>query len=272
MSFFSSLFSSSNTRQSSEAIAVGVGYADCSSPEEKVAWLHSSDGQNVLARRPRLKQLYDEGKLVQMVYNPQWSERLDMWLSGNKGGGGGTGVSASRIATLVPHAGIQYTQSLASISDEDRFKILCDGYTILPGVIPEAFTRAAIKFLNYQIGNLSNPNSDVTLLNDPTATLTSYHSQESVLMNLLYATPLAGIINSLLHSDHRTIQDVQRNITVKGCQVAIRFPEIGDTPSHRQLGGFQWHIGKSTCFSLMKLIYFIMCCCGFSIVRWYGQR
>ena len=245
MSFFQNFFSNFNNNP--QEVWKNM------SPDEKMSWLASPKGQTFLSRRPQLQQMYVDGRLEQILRNPQQSEELNQLISAvGKGGRGGRGRGGGRgqgrggrgRGQHNGKGGIEYFPTLCTISDEDRFNILCDGYTVLPSIIPEKLCREAKKFINYQIGNPT----EVATENIPRAArLTSYHSSNPSLLNLLYATPLASLVDSLLHCNgsagERTTDSVVSNVVVRGCQIAIRFPELQDVGVNEQLGGVQWHIG-----------------------------
>lgn len=56
-------------------------YAQCRSREEKIAWLNSDTGQNILKTRPILHEYYHNGYIYQIIDNPYWKVRLEDWLT-----------------------------------------------------------------------------------------------------------------------------------------------------------------------------------------------
>lgn len=56
-------------------------YKDCVTKDEKIAWLQSEYGQEVLAQRPVLQQYYQTGYIYRIIDNKHWKVRLEEWLT-----------------------------------------------------------------------------------------------------------------------------------------------------------------------------------------------
>lgn len=232
-------------------------YKDCKSKEEKIRWLQSPKGQQVLSQRPRLQQLYQNGKLFAMIDHPEWSEKLNTWLSIESKTGflnnifnrfqshtsNNTNIPMNPIMQMISNA---KKGKVIQLSLELKIQIKTHGYTILPQLIPNTILIKAIKHINYKIGQRfqsinTNTSNQENIQNF--GDLTSIMSNDINIMALYYETSLCSFVNSLLHGIHRNnLEDLP--IVLNG-QIALRFPELEDIPTSNTgtlLGGYRWHI------------------------------
>jgi len=213
--------------------------------------------------RPRLRKLYQEGKLQYMVYDPQWSSKLDVWLDDSKSvagigqrlvnwvsGGRGHAQRSPCVETVDMYRG-----PCESFSSEVKLTLLVDGYAVLKGYIPRSLCLRAIKRINFLIGSAVEGNPQ-GLTREGDNKLTNMHSNDPDLMSLYYSTPLATSVSLLLHGDSSCEKVSRTSVSLWGsghaeeqiklnhvhaCQIALRFPQMVDAPAHGQLGGMHWH-------------------------------
>lgn len=223
--------------------AIPARYRDCVSAEQKIAWLSSPQGQQVLHKRPRLLELYRNGKLQHMINHPEWETKLNSWL--NDGGWMSNFSTMSREVTKRifgnPTDEYRYTFRPEPFSQEVKLNLLVHGYAVLKQYINYEQCTAAIKYINYRIGTLA---TDTSVSRDQSK-LTSIMSSDAAVMALYNASPLAGAVTRLLHNtccNSGTSASPNYDIIPQQiCQIALRFPENAPPPPHTHLGGLHWH-------------------------------
>lgn len=206
-------------------------YTDCTTPEEKIAWLDSPNGQKMLQKRPKLQQLHWEGKLKYMVAHPQYASKMNGWLSDISW----TNVMSKSISAMFSSYGNNnYSNSNASafasvaalmppvkpFSTEVKLCLLTDGFAIVKNFIPLALCHDAIRCVNRVIGKLVCSDNSVAIGsgNERGATsidltgeprqlkgglidTTSLISMEPALLALYNNSSLVGAVSLLLHGD-----------------------------------------------------------------------
>lgn len=205
---------------------------DCTNKEDRILWLASVEGQRVLQRRPKLQELYQDGKLQKMVNAQEWADKLDVWLSDGDGGNGLVRLLASGSEVGVArreHTAIPQLPAIPFTS-EIKYNFLINGFCLLPESISSPVCRSAIKFINYRLG-LQDSSLRPDLHN-----LASSISCEPVITDLLFSSPIIRSIEILLHG-HAEFQ-----IPALGAQIALRYPQLSDPPTSGLLGGNHWHI------------------------------
>mmetsp|Transcript_25680 Transcript_25680/g.28006 ORF Transcript_25680/g.28006 Transcript_25680/m.28006 type:complete len:548 (-) Transcript_25680:62-1705(-) len=55
-------------------------FRDCATLQERWEWIESPEGQQILLNRPRIQELYRNGKLQVMIRDPHWISQLNVWL------------------------------------------------------------------------------------------------------------------------------------------------------------------------------------------------
>jgi hypothetical protein len=111
-------------------------FKDCITINEKIEWLNSEEGKNMLNKRPRVKELFESGKLLHMLHNPEWSDKIDMWLS--------TGFRQSISSMLSPlSSSVSSSNYLISepLSNELKMNLMIQGYVILRDFIPQEICK-----------------------------------------------------------------------------------------------------------------------------------
>ena len=218
-------------------------YRDCASADQKIAWLNSSYGQQLLIKRPRLQELHRANKLQYMVNHPEWARKLDIWLS--DGGWMENIASMGReVSSLLfgsQSNSNHYTFHPEPFSQEVKLHILVQGYALLRGYFPMERCIAAVKHINYRIGLLT---SDTSVTRDQSK-LTSIFSSDPAVLGLYNNSPLAASVSLLLHNSCPNIgSTASPNFDIIAeplCQLALRFPENSPPPPNTLLGGLQWH-------------------------------
>ena len=215
-------------------------FRDCKSVEEKTAWLHSIKGQRVLADRPRLMELYNNGKIFFMITDPAFNDRLNEWLSLQQQSKLSLQhrVKAKTVQDLIIEAANR--QKIVKLSQETKLNFVVDGYCVIKDIIPPEIADAAIKHINCSLSK-ENFYQQVKQSGD----LTSFHSSDISILSLYYATDLVSLIRVLLHNDslenHGSLA-IESMPKVHGGQVALRFPEPKEVPIEGMKLGDQWHI------------------------------
>jgi len=252
----------------------GMKYSDCKSIEDKIAWLDSSSGQQVLQKRPRLLQLHRENKLRYMVAHPEYGPKLDIWLSDTSWISMGLSKLGQSFASLFDigsgdRAGSSSVAGTAfppkQFDTEVKLKLLTDGFAVLDGFLALPMCHTAIGCVNRVIGSLVTGghqghgqghglSSDPRQLKGGLIDTTSILSFEPELLALYNQSGLAESVSLLLHGEQKkngspsTATDAPY---AYNCQIALRFPEATPTPSssggapeeeHVWRTGAGWHI------------------------------
>lgn len=215
---------------SSAAVETSLRYRDCRTNDEKIRWLNSAHGQNVLAQRPRLKSLHEEGKLVKMIASPQWACKLDDWLTPSSSLASFAGLNSmrERVVPETPYTGEAFSESVL-------INMMVNGYAVLPAFVLPSLFREAIRYINHSLGE----KGFLTAV-DSLSKLTSIPTQEKAVLDLFHMSGLAYPIDVLLHGEASTSSSLLSGS--RHAQIALRFPELGSVPVDGRLGGLQWHI------------------------------
>lgn len=259
-------------------------FKDCRSLDEKVAWVHSEQGQAVLSKRPVLLHYFETGQLVRLLSNRHWTARLEAWLTPSEAVPFGLHLPLTedeKEKLRDEWIGPRYTnpplaQHFSSCWEgfqhetmalENRLELVADGFTVLRGVVPmhvlEIANAAAAELLAQGTGTdlsyLGDRRKMAQLKPNPRNQdpfFISGGTNHLDILSLYYASPVAAMIEHLLHGDHRDKGQAQR-AAVHGAQVAFRMtmPRIGASSSGK-VGGSSWHVdgldrGKYGSFSLL---------------------
>lgn len=244
-------------------------FKDCSTKEERLLWLQSSTGQAVLSRRPRLRQLYQEGKMQLILVDPHWCNQLNEWLFiptfeahrfgflsfPRSGGGFGRPVVNDSVEAL-------------QLSETQKLDLLIHGYVVLPGLISAELVSAALSQVdNPNLERIQQPN-----MRPPHGRrreqFQSDFTQNEAILNLFHMSDLRRIVSTFLYgvSDNNSGMMMTKAIaSVHQAQVALRHPEIESismftrflgSGSRGPLGGTRWHVdglaqGKHSPFALL---------------------
>lgn len=167
-------------------------FKDCKSIDEKIEWLYSEEGKNMLNKRPRVKELFENGTLIHMLNNPEWSDKINIWLSS-------TGFRQSISSILSSSSPSLSSNFIVSepLSNELKVNLIIQGYVILRDFIPLDICKNAIKYINCSILSTSNH-----IIPDPSNKLTSYISNDINVLNLFHKSKLLSLINSLIHGNN----------------------------------------------------------------------
>jgi hypothetical protein len=280
--FWSRLFGSGTltTDSSEEALTADRElpdqYQDCRSYAEKVAWINSPRGQDILKKRPVLLEYYKSGKLDRMMQNKHWSQRLNEWLFINPAEQAvplGLGVDIPK--ELKPNERESFTihkdnppihvmfrnhpAFLAKMSfpTEAKYHILTEGFTTFSGVIPQdvvdranaVISRMIVESNEFRVSTAErqkNPKIGV----DPF--FTTGGTNDPDVLALYYCSPIACLVESLLHNQLIGPESVDRNTfspRTHAAQVAFRLSQaeaagasLWRASGRRKLGGRSWHL------------------------------
>ena len=143
---------------------------------------------------------------------------------------------------------------------EKLYDLMIHGYAIFPSYVSQELCFNATKFINYRIGKPE----EGSVKDHVTPHLTSHMLSDPEVMDLYYASGIAGAVTLLLQGSCPTLAssrstigsffgssgsevkyDVLHTLT---CQVALRFPEmdhpfpvVSESRPGPPLGGVQWH-------------------------------
>lgn len=277
-------------------------YRDCLNKQQKINWLQSAQGQCVLKQRPLLLRQYNSGELLRLIDNPHWKIRLEQWLTVDE-----TSVDSPSESSSVPyglslpktqeeieqergkrgwlHEPIKYSQPFKemflqpyldyqhmTLSLEQKYELLTQGFTILRNVIPLELLQIAaltveeiVEERKKYIGMTKLENLQSKGLEDPY--FLSGVSNDPSILALYYATPVYSIIESILHNPYNNSalgnavnDDAQKDTrshsdqplrpfrnAVGGAQIAYRFTHYHSLQKNKftgeeGVGGQSWHI------------------------------
>lgn len=276
-------------------------FKDCLNKAQKIKWLESENGQKILKQRPLLQKQYESGELFRLIDNPYWKVRLEQWLADHdendaehKGIVYGLSLPKTQEEKEKErgkngwlHKPVEYNISLEdmfrqpyfefqneTLSTEQKYELLTQGYTVLRNVIPVDLVNNAVTTIEEMVeerkkyvGNTKMENLESKGFEDPYF-LSGVTNDPNVLA-LYYATPVYSIIESILHNPYgvneRTTLTTNssekvaklcktefdppvrpfRN-AVGGGQVAYRFTHYSslqkDKYGDQHIGGRSWHI------------------------------
>lgn len=215
-------------------------FRECLTVEEKMEWLRSDRGQQILSHRPRIKQMYDSGRIPMMLRDPHWSAQLDAWLNDSHPTQGNlhshTPPEVSNTAMPFPRlssAGLFRNPRLSKLdlAESDKLNFLIHGYVVLPQVVNERLQHEALQL----IGDLSSSRDQSTANRGSHShrgsSFVSDFTQEAAVMNLFYNTPLQRIVSTLLFGCEG---DFAKDCAVlHQAQLALRLPDREDSSINR---------------------------------------
>lgn len=220
---------------STEAAATTTGAAKAKS---QIEWLDTAVGQTWLSQdivgRSQLRQLHEEGKLRGLVYRPDWPISALTWKDYAR---------LHHQYLSQPFPDITKTNNggtLPAINFQEFFE---KGFTVCPGALDTSFTQAALKMVNYWLGQYPNHPSINAQGN---IDLRGEILTDQSVMALLYET-------SLLHSIKGFFKD---NFVIEPClecQICVKYPDFSATGNIVGYSGKRWQIDKliSTTASLI---------------------
>jgi hypothetical protein len=93
-------------------------YKDCVTKDEKIAWLQSDYGQQILAQRPVLLEYYQSGYIYRIIDNKHWKIRLEEWLTVEEDPGSAPTVDTSGPSeATVPGKAAAMAATSSSVSN-----------------------------------------------------------------------------------------------------------------------------------------------------------
>lgn len=265
-------------------------FYECISYDEKVKWIESERGQQILTKRPVLFEYYKSGKLYKLFKNQHWSIRLNEWLLINDISeavpfGLTMAVPKSiqdreNIFMHPPHQNPSIIDMFSTyptflqempLPSTAKYNILTEGYAIFENIIPLDIINsasAAISKMIVESENFGQSSNSLKLkaekddrISELDPFFTSGSSNHKDILALYYASPIYNLVESLLHNETVNRSDIltgkiQFHPRVHGAQVAFRFSQARPLHFTGKLGGMGWHIdgmdkGKYGSFSLL---------------------
>ena len=257
-SFWSKLFGSAKTPSAPvdqhyrEPRDLPSQYQDCNSYDEKVAWINSPRGQSILAERPVLKEYHANGRLLRMMQNKHWDQRLNEWLFISDIARPvplGLGIPVPKVLKPRVHQELgifkdnpPITQMFSShpnfltpmpFPTSAKYDFLTDGYTIFEGIVPADIVENAVvaiskmvaeseEFKISQAERVKNPHRE----QDPFFTTGGTNHRD--VLALYYCSPICALVESILHNESVGPESMRKGAfrpRVQGAQVAFRFSQ-----------------------------------------------
>eukprot|EP01038_Epipyxis_sp_PR26KG_P007019 gene7019-9589_t len=224
-------------------------YAECLNSAEKMLWLESARGQAIIAKRPILLEYYRNGRLKRMVNDPHWSLRLNEWLHETlnpsdiilslqsnvppeKNRSEFIQPNGSHPPPRILFTSSPYIKEIISFPTESKYKLLIDGYTILPQLVPYSVVDNAENFVNEHVILPALSSTIASAFN-------SYSTDDPSILALMYESPLHSLLQSLIYGDKDKNLFYSYPFLAHGAQLAIRYSENG---TRKPLYGLGWHL------------------------------
>jgi hypothetical protein len=152
-------------------------FDECTSLEEKFAWVESAHGQKIIQSLPLVAQYYKSGYLFKLLENPFWEQRLKDWLSPelvksgssvphglglprtdeeiekNRGRGGWIHPPHENPPLQVLFEEYYKQFYFYTIPEDNRMELFTRGFTVVPNVIQQELVDAAAERINEHILN-----------------------------------------------------------------------------------------------------------------------
>jgi hypothetical protein len=231
-------------------------FRDCITYDERIAWLSSGIGQRILLSRPRIKELYDNGKIRYLLSQPEWITKLNGFLLvPNFSRYDSPTVNSSYFSAV---SGSSSLFQRYNFPESDKLDLLVHGYVVKTNVIPSDILEGAVTFLNIYIQQ-----QHLSTFHDKTfRPFSSEFTTDPAILDLFYKSPIQSMCDSLFYD---TATGVPHSPTlIHQAQIALRSPQVmpglggifGFRSKPMELDGKRWHIdglaqSKHSPFSLL---------------------
>lgn len=186
--------------------------------DQQLKWLNTRVGQMFLKREPVLMRMYEAGTIRKVLHRPDWHTVALNWKD----------YSVEPIPYSVPDANALTAANLQWYFDQ--------GYVTCEQIIPRPLVSAALKIINFWLGQYPLPQVDLVGNVELRGEITTDQS----VLSLFYDSPLVHIAQKLLGEGN-----------ISPCleaSISLRYPQLGDSlPSsgpikNSELGGKRWFI------------------------------
>lgn len=237
-------------------------FQDCRTYNEKVAWINSPRGQQILQKRPVLREYHANGRLLRMIQNKHWDQRLNEWLFIHREESPvplGLGIDIPEelkpdergnlvIHTDNPPIEIMFRDHPAFLSKmtfptSAKYDFLTDGYATFRNIIPldviesanAAISRMIVESEEFKVSTAErqrNPKRGV----DPF--FSTGGTNDRNVLALYYCSPICALVESILHNEvwgPESVRNGQFRARAHHAQVAFRFSQARPASA---MGGF----------------------------------
>ena len=262
-----------------EYLIKAIEFKDCKTIDEKIRWLSSDHGQQVLSQRPLLNEFYINGRIFRMIKDPLWEIRLNEWLQvhpDKKPYGlnlpDPIAKEKRKNKTIWLHKPHQnpplhilfakdINNSKLALSNhfpvKNKYDLLIEGFTIFPNIIPREVLEEANIAINGMLSNLfikkqqkreASKSAKEKLRDDEDDSIdnndafTSGISNDKRILALFYSSPIFHLVQSILYGQRAATSPLNQKTYCGGAQVAFRFSQPRGYQNRSEIGGASWHL------------------------------